>query len=417
MGDRFERIRKPTRVTRSLCGHLLLLGDMNDARLLFLSVILLIGLPLAEAADPATEPVAVDPAIIRGIEHLYNLEFDQAEELFRLKIASAPDEPTGYFYLAMVSWCELTDGNWSPEVVRTYGERIDRAIAVAQKVIKDGEPNSYTYFYLGGALGYKGRLRLMQRKYLSSFFLAKDAVKALKTCQEMDPANKDVLYGLGIFDYYTARLSGVLKFLSFLLIHKGDKEEGLRKLNTAANEAAYSATEAKSLLIHIYLFLENECEKALPLAREMAQRHWKDPRHHYLEGVVYFRLNRLEEYEGVLDYLYNRARTMTSPIQAMIWRNRGSYLEASGELFRGRHDQARTLLETILERTDAEEDPAMIAWPLMKLGMIHDLEGAREKALDCYRQVMDLENGAGAQFLAERYTRRPVTANDPFLGY
>jgi tetratricopeptide (TPR) repeat protein len=125
----------------------------------------------------------------------------------------------------------------------------------------------------------------------------------------------------------------------------------------------------------------------------------------------------IEEYEGVLNYLYNRGRTLRSPIQAVVWRNRGSYLEASCDLFQGRYDQARTLFEAIRERTDAREDPSMIAWPLLKLGMIHDLEGAREKALEYYRQVMDLENGAGAQFLAERYTRRPVTANDPFLGY
>ncbi len=390
---------------------------MDDRAPLFLSLIFFVWLPLAEARDPATEPAAADPVILQGIEHLYNLEFDRAEELFGLKIASAPNEPAGYFYLAMVSWCELAAGFWSPDVVKTYGERIDRAVAVAEKVIKEGEPNSYTYFYLGGALGYKGRLLLMEHEYLSSFFLAMDAVKALKTCQKMDPTNKDVLYGLGIFDYYTARLSGVLKFLSFLLIHKGDKEEGIRKLHTAANEALYSATEAKSVLLHIYLFLECEYDKALPLAREMARRHWKDPRNHYLEGVAYIRLNMIEEYEGILNYLYHQGRTLTSPREAIFWQNRGSYLEASYCLWRGRYEQARSLLEAILERTDARQDPSMAAWPLMKLGMIHDLEGAREKALECYWHIMGLENGAGAQFLAERYARSPAVANDPFLGY
>ena len=101
----------------------------------------------------------------------------------------------------------------------------------------------------------------------------------------------------------------------------------------------------------------------------------------------------------------------------MVWLNRGSYLEAAFYLFRERYDQARSLLDDIRARTDARQDPAMIAWPLLKVGMIHDLEGARKKALECYRQIMELENGAGAQFLAERYTRRPITANDPFLGY
>ena len=78
----------------------------------------------------------------------------------------------------------------------------------------------------------------------------------MKTSQKLDPQTKDVLLGLGIYDYYTAKLSGVLKFLTYLLLHRGDKDEGRRKLHVAANEAVYSGLEAKSMLIHIYLYLE-----------------------------------------------------------------------------------------------------------------------------------------------------------------
>jgi len=59
----------------------------------------------------------------------------------------------------------------------------------------------------------------------------------------------------------------------------------------------------------------------------------------------------------------------------------------------------------------------MVAWPLLKTGMSYDLEGQREKALDFYQEVLDLENAAGAQFLAERYKRNSVKPKDPFIGY
>ncbi len=70
----------------------------------------------------------------------------------------------------------------------------------------------------------------MQQKWFSSYNLAYDSIQALRTCQKLDPDNKDVLLGLGIYDYYTAKLSGVLKFLTYLFLHRGDKEEGLRNL-------------------------------------------------------------------------------------------------------------------------------------------------------------------------------------------
>ena len=134
----------------------------------------------------------------------------------------------------MVSWSRLASGLWSPENVKEFKKRIDRAIEVAEvRVDKDGA-DSYDFFYLGGALGFKGRFELMKGNWASSFFLARDAIKALKICLEMDPDNNDVLLGLGTFDYYTARLSGVLKFLTYFLLHRGDIEKGLKKLTIAS---------------------------------------------------------------------------------------------------------------------------------------------------------------------------------------
>ena len=47
-----------------------------------------------------------------------------------------------------------------------------------------------------------------------------------------------------------------------------DEEKGLRKLHIAANEAIYSAIEAKNMLLHIYLFLEPGHFQAPPLAED-----------------------------------------------------------------------------------------------------------------------------------------------------
>ena len=66
---------------------------------------------------------------------------------------------------------------------------------------------------------------------------------------------------------------------------------------------------------------------------------------------------------------------------------------------------------------DPETDPYMIAWPLLKRGAIYDLEGQREKAVELYTRVIEMENGAGAQFVAEKFIKKPAKAKDPMLGY
>jgi hypothetical protein len=66
---------------------------------------------------------------------------------------------------------------------------------------------------------------------------------------------------------------------------------------------------------------------------------------------------------------------------AAIWKRRALYLESTNDLFHGRYDKARKTLEKILKDPDPVHDPAMIAWPLIKIGMSYDLAGNRDQAL------------------------------------
>ncbi|MBC8461709.1 MAG: tetratricopeptide repeat protein [Deltaproteobacteria bacterium] len=363
------------------------------------------------------QDVKINTDVLKGIHLLYNYEFNGAEKIFQKVITEFPHRPIGYFYLAMVTWSKLASGFWSPEIVNEYDERIDTTIQIANIRIKNNVADSFDFFYLGGALGFKGRFELMKGKWVSSFFAASNAVEALKTCLNMDPNNRDVLLGLGIFDYYTARLSGVLKFLSYLLLHKGNKDEGLRKLNIAAKEAVYSKTEAKSMLLHIYLFGEKDFLKALPFAEYLEKRYDKNPRFKLLKGVNYICLDMDLKYRNTLNDLRQRSLRVSSSKIASLWHRRALYLESINYLFHADYLEARARLKMILEKADPENDPEMIAWPIVKIGMSYDLEGNREEAIKYYRQVLKMENGSGAQFLAKKFLNKPPKEKDPMIGY
>jgi tetratricopeptide (TPR) repeat protein len=358
-----------------------------------------------------------NPDILGGIHLLYNRKFDEAEVMFRKVIDSSPDRPAGYFYLAMVMWSRMASGFWFPETVEEYDKRIDRAIEVARERIRYDTPDGYDFFYLGGALGFKGRFELMKSNWISSFFLATEAVDALKKCLEMEPQNRDVLLGLGIFDYYTARMSGILKFLSYLLVHRGDKEEGLRKLNLAAKEAAYSGTESKSMLLHIYIFLEEDFWKAVRLAEELSVTYQLNPRFRLLKGVCYVRLGMDPQFRDSIQELRQESLNASSPETADLWLRRAFYLESIYDLFHARYNEAREKIMLILDRSNPKTDPMMIAWPLVKMGMSYDLQGDRKEAVEYYQRVLKMENGSGAQFLAKRLLKSPPKAKDPFIGY
>jgi tetratricopeptide (TPR) repeat protein len=387
---------------------------------ILLSLSLLIFIIICSFSQPVSGQLP-DPSVrdnfINGINLLYNNRFDQGSKLFENEINAAPQEPGGYFYLAMVSWSRLAVGHWGAEDINEFSRRIDKTISIARKKIKNDAADSWTYFYLGGALGFKGRLELSEQNWLASFKLASEAIKSLKTAQSMDPENKDVLLGLGMYDYYTARLSGLLKFLTYVFLHRGNAEEGLRKLHLAAAESTYSKTEAKSVLLYIYLFMENNPSMALPLAMELANQYPWDRRNTYLQGLSCIQLGLDEEYDAIQKKLISNAGDPPGDIPGLYWEREALYLEASRLMIRGYYESAREKLDEILLKPDAENDPAMLAWPIVKKGMSYDLEKNREKALALYNQVMAMPNGSGAQFMAEKFIDSPIVKGDPLIGY
>jgi tetratricopeptide (TPR) repeat protein len=204
--------------------------------------------------------------------------------------------------------------------------------------------------------------------------------------------------------------------ITYLLLHRGDKEEGLRKLQTAAAEARYSSIEAKSYLVYIYLFLESDLEKASTLAEELAERFPNNPRFRFILGVIHVQLEQDPEYKKIVKYLFDRAEN-DQTFMAGIWETYVLSLEAVSFLFKNQFQDARAKLEEILAMADPGLNPFMVAWPLLKIGMSYDLEGKRERAMEYYERVLELRNGAGAQFLAQKYMDEPPPEKDPFLGY
>lgn len=123
------------------------------------------------------------------------------------------------------------------------------------------------------------------------------------------------------------------------------------------------------------------------------------------------------KYHDTVNLLRQRSLQAKTLSEAGLWGQRALYLETVYDLFQKQYHDARTKLEVILNKKDSLNDPEMIAWPLMKIGMSYDLEGNREEAVNYYQKVLNMENGSGAQFVAKELLKRPLKQNDPFIGY
>jgi hypothetical protein len=130
-------------------------------------------------------------------------------------------------------------------------------------------------FYTGLAHGVRARLYTLRAQALKSGSEGKRMRAALVEAMEADPElAPDSLMGLGVYNYYADVLSPLVKlFRFFLRIPGGDREKGLKQLQTASQEARLLAPEARYGLARILGGREGRHTEALALLEGLERQY------------------------------------------------------------------------------------------------------------------------------------------------
>ena len=207
-----------------------------------------------------------DTRIQQGIDLIYNLRFAEAERHFQAIIAAEPDNPLGYFFRAMVSWwrilIDLPDETHDAE----FHTRLKQCIEVCDRRLKKDPMDFDAILFKGGAIGFRGRLYGDRERYLKA---ARDGLRGLpllKKSRQLEPTNKDILFGQGLYHYFAEVMPKRHRILRPLMafLPDGDRVLGLQQLKEVAREGAYARTEAAYFLGQIYRIFEKDNRRALP---------------------------------------------------------------------------------------------------------------------------------------------------------
>lgn len=231
------------------------------------------GSPRAQsiAADPGTEEIAN-----RATTALYDLEYERARAEMRRLIEEQPANPLGYLGEAELLWWQ-GDAEYglfkdSKTLEALFEADIAKAVKLADGLTDSPDPirKADGHFVAGMALGLHGQAELLRGRWLKAYSDGKKAIKHLKKCMKLDPSNRDVLLGLGIFDYQTARLPLLLK-APMLFVHRGDAKRGIAYIQQAMERGRFSREQAGTFLLSIYL-KEGDMESALALLKRLRRQ-------------------------------------------------------------------------------------------------------------------------------------------------
>jgi tetratricopeptide (TPR) repeat protein len=349
----------------------------------------------------------------RGIERVYNLEFESAEEEFQTLVRMNPRDPAGYFFLAMVDWWRILIDLENESRDERFHSELDRVIELCDSLLDADEKNVDAAFFKGGALGFQGRLQFHRNDYLGAANAGRRALPLVETAYALAPSNADILLGTGIYNYYAEVIPNEYPWVKPLLlfIPAGDKKKGMEQLAIAAQKGRYASVEATYFLLQIEYFYERRYDRVLEIATSLNRRFPRNMLFHSYLGRAYASLANWGETERVFTQIASRAASGMRGYTARVERE-AEYYRGWAQMMSGRFDEALARLYRCdeLSRTlDRQEPSGFMVVANLKVGNIYDLQGKRELAVAQYNKVLGMKEYKDSASQARRFIAVPYS--------
>lgn len=346
-----------------------------------------------------------------GIEYVYNLEFEKAENEFRGLTRLRPGDPAGYALLAMVDWWRiLIDIDNTGYDDRFYGQ-LDKVIDMCDELLERNENDVNALFFKGGAIGFKGRLKFHRDDWIAAANAGRKALPIVQSASAADPKNYDILLGTGIYDYYAEVIPEeypVVKPL-LLFIPRGDKKRGIQELTTAAEKGKYACVEAAYFLLQIYYLYEKDYGTALSFAQDLHQRFPDNMLFHKYVGRCYVSLGNWPLVDQLFSEIVQKARSGARGYGASTEREAEYYL-GMVDLLGRRYDSALNHFfrcDELSRGLDKNEVSGFMVMTNLKAGMVYDLLARRDHAVTQYKKVLGMKEYKDSHHQANQFLKTP----------
>lgn len=333
-------------------------------------------------------PVEMDRWLIKGVDEIYRMRWDDAEASARKAMEIDPEHPFAYMGLAGVAWTKYVYGTdqGDPSLLKVFDERIQKTIEVAEKWVKKHPRDPGGLMTLGSTYGLASRLAIVRRQWVKGYWLGRKAISITRRSVAVDPEYWDGYLGLGMYDYYSDALPRAVGVLAKLVL-RGDRLRGIETLKTVAEKGHYSRSNARILLVEILLedkWGARDPAKAVELVKSLRATYPDSAMMHSAEFVALYEAGRFADVaESAREYLSRVDKGLYAPIEA----GKGFVALGCALWQLGKLEEAR---EAFGRAQTIELDGRLTRWAVwshIRAGQLEDSIGRREEALKHYKEA------------------------------
>lgn len=351
-----------------------------------------------------------DSLVQTGIDQIYSLQFESAEETFIQVKDEYPNHPAGMFFTAMITWWKILIDLDNEEYDDLFYDQLEEVIDFCDDILEKNPESFDAIFFKGGSLGFRGRLASIREDWFDAAADGKDAMPLVNDAYKLEPGNKDVQLGFGIYNYYAEVIPERYPFLKpiMLFFPKGDKEKGLKQLKEAAYNGKYTKTEAKYFLMTLYYGFEENYIEAQKYAEELTGKFPNNPVFEKYSARIKRKQSHLQSSIDIFKSIYSKADSSLTGYTDKLKREAAYYI---GEDYFKKDEWEQSIRyfeESIaLSRKVDEEETGFLIAALIFAGKIYDVLDERERAVKYYKEVLTLDEYRSSHEQANQYLKNP----------
>ena len=347
----------------------------------------------------------LDRQIIKGLDACYNFNWKQADNIFRGLIKQYPEDPRGYHFESSIYLWYYLGGNDNKDL-DTFEVFSDYALEKAEDILNKNEKNEMALYILGANYSYRAIAFGKARNFLDAAWATKKSESYLSQLLELNPAKTDAYLGLGLYNFAIAQIPSAFKWALNLVGISGDRETGVRFIETAAENGKYSKIEAQYYLAQIEMDFLTDYESSAAILKKLVKRYPRNSLFNYSYAVLLMKQRKLAEADKFLKKVISSGIRQFNQITSFSYFLKGDINFRNNEL-----DSARTYYLHFLESAEDKDYTGIAAY---RLAVCYESEGNREEAVKYFERAqtgnMDLDDDIFARRKGELYSERKLTS-------
>ncbi len=353
----------------------------------------------------ANNPLGLDPELDQrlhaALEASYRMDFAGARAELAAAQNWAEDHPLVPFGELLIEWWMVTAAVWEEDLDRSQPmlRAIERSLAAADEKIAAGDPTGEGHLVKGATLGLLGRWHIKNRHWWKSYKIGRDAKEHLSQALELNPELYDAYSGIGIYDYFVAKLPGIVRWLAFTG-QTADPADGMRLIDLSLERGNYTLVGTRAALTLIFLRNELDPDRALELADGLVAEHPPSP---FFSSLRLIALYDLDRPEALAEEAARQAEMLAKGEFPESRQAQVAFAAGLAHFRAGEWEAAAADYTRAVERGNPSDPFA--TWARLHLGNILDVQGQRKEARRIYREVKRALNRWGTSRLADRYLK------------